>query len=142
MKAVRESQRYPPGLNARSFKCCGLRPSLPPADPGAKLLMASRTRSQETTRGVTVKGGDGLRSSGWNGCLDVKLSIVEVDKEARDSEDARERAPRLASPSCILNHALRMTRFSSEAGLDGMTGVTEVDGDAKLVDVVGGLQCG
>src|SRR2546425_4039887 len=39
-KAAKQSQSEPPWELVKSFKCCGFRPSLRPADPGAKLRMA------------------------------------------------------------------------------------------------------
>ena len=69
IKAVKDWRSLTPGPSAdglvRSFRCCGRRPSGPPADPLGKERIASATSFTDTVAWVVCSsGGGGLRDSG------------------------------------------------------------------------------
>lgn len=61
----------------KSFMCCGRIPSIPPADPFLKLLIALRTSFSDTTKNSS--GGSGKSSSlNGDGCFSSNFSNVSV----------------------------------------------------------------
>ncbi|CAB3234564.1 unnamed protein product [Arctia plantaginis] len=67
-KAVSSFKRASPACPAleqtRSFRCCGVKPSRPPADPLRKEQMAARTSLAVTIRcSLSVAGGSGKERS-------------------------------------------------------------------------------
>ena len=97
---------FPASLAAyemQSFRCWGRSPHGPPADPRAKLLMASLTNSIDIWRGTISSPGveKGLRSLGVSGCFVFKASSDRMlGASISSAEEAMRTAPRML-PSLI-----------------------------------------
>ena len=92
-------------LEMQSLRCWGRRPEGPPADPGAKLPIASLTISTDICRGSasTVAAGHGLRSNGALGCLDFSFfKEFRLGGSISSADEAMRTAPRI-SPSFIFD---------------------------------------
>ena len=64
-KSAMDSHTLPPTLSSlKSFRCCGLSPSLPPADPGANERMVDFTSAADTVIHADKIVGFVLRSGG------------------------------------------------------------------------------
>ena len=89
----------------RSFRCCGRRPSGPPADPAGKEMTAFITSASDTTMGGGEVGVGGmLHPSGGDGCLSSKADKVAALEGA--IVQAKRIAP-LKSPSSSLDETRR-----------------------------------
>ena len=100
-KAVRAHRTSLPPLSAealmRSFKCCGQRPSGPPAHSLGKERMTWTNSTSDTGMvGACPLGGGGVHESGYGGgCLDRRAARVALSNPAMESSEQMRRTAAL-----------------------------------------------
>jgi hypothetical protein len=105
----------------KSFRCCGRRPSGPPADPRTKDWTAARMSVSSKHRVESLDDGGGIDESDVKrtGCLIRKASAVTSSNGAITSSlTARRMAPRV-SPSWILLNTLAARSLGCRRRCDG-----------------------
>ena len=76
-----------PSITIRSFRCCGVKPSDPPEEPGGKEKIALRTHasSKDNIFRSGLVAGDWRLSGGTGGCLSCSAFTVSIEGVAKNS---------------------------------------------------------
>lgn len=106
----RDSQVSVEQFPIRSFRCCGVRPSRPPAEPLGNDNTALRATSEDTCRqGKDGSGGSGsMWLAGAGGCLLRSAVNVSGEFGATVSLENKSRAALFILPSLILDSIKRV----------------------------------